>query len=54
MNKLLIISGPSGGGKGTIVKYLEELYQPHATKGAVKKGENPGPGPKIKSLFYYS
>ena len=28
------------------IKYLEELYQPHATKGALKKGERPGPGPK--------
>ena len=28
------------------IKYLEELYQPHVVKGALKKGERPGPGPK--------
>ena len=28
------------------IKYLEELYQPHTVKGALKKGERPGPGPK--------
>ena len=28
------------------IKYLEELYQPHSTKGELKKGERPGPGPK--------
>ena len=28
------------------IKYLEELYQPHEVKGALKKGQRPGPGPK--------
>ena len=28
------------------IKYIEELYVPHAIKGALKKGERPGPGPK--------
>jgi aryl-alcohol dehydrogenase-like predicted oxidoreductase len=28
------------------IKYLEELYQPHTVKGALRKGERPGPGPK--------
>ena len=28
------------------IKYLEELYLPHETRGALKKGERPGPGPR--------
>ena len=28
------------------IKYLEELYMPHPIRGALKKGERPGPGPR--------
>ena len=32
MSKLLVISGPSGVGKGTIVKLLEDMYQEKSKK----------------------